>query len=104
VSGGENVFPQEVDDVLRGHVAVADVAVIGVEDAEFGERLAAFVVRRGSADTNEDELKAHVKKRLERYKVPRDVVFVEELPRNLTGKLLRSQLQAPARPPAPGVA
>jgi fatty-acyl-CoA synthase len=94
VSGGENVFPQEVEDVLRAHAAVADVAVIGVEDAEFGQRLDAFVVIRPGADVGEDDLKAHVKASLERYKVPRQVVFVDDLPRNAMGKLLRSRLAA----------
>lgn len=94
VSGGENVFPQEVEDVLRTHPAVADVAVVGVEDAQFGQRLAAYVVRRprAEADTREGELQAYVRANLERFKVPRDVVFVDELPRNPIGKLLRRRL------------
>jgi acyl-CoA synthetase (AMP-forming)/AMP-acid ligase II len=94
VSGGENVFPQEVEDVLRAHEAVADVAVIGIEDADFGQRLDAFVVRQSGSDIGEDELKAHVKANLERYKVPRQVVFLDDLPRNPMGKLLRSRLSA----------
>ena len=92
VSGAENVFPQEVEDVLGAHPAVADVAVVGVEDAQFGQRLRAFVVVRAGADISEDELKAHVRTKLERYKVPREVVFVEELPRNAVGKVLHSRL------------
>jgi len=92
VSGGENVFPQEVEEVLRRHRGVVDVAVIGVEDAEFGQRLRAFVVRREGADPSADELRAHVRAGLERYKVPRDVVFVDELPRTPTGKVLRTRL------------
>jgi acyl-CoA synthetase (AMP-forming)/AMP-acid ligase II len=92
VSGGENVFPDEVGDVLAGHPAVADVAVLGVEDAEFGQRLRAFVVREPGADPAPEELAAHVKERLARYKVPRDFVFVDEIPRNQTGKVLRREL------------
>jgi fatty-acyl-CoA synthase len=99
VSGGENVFPQEVEDVLRGHDGVADVAVIGMEDSEFGQRLEAFVVRRTGVDVSEDELTAHVKENLERYKVPRSIVFIEELPRNAMGKVLRSRLAIPSSTP-----
>jgi fatty-acyl-CoA synthase len=92
VSGGENVFPREVEEVLARHQAVADVAVLGVADAEFGQRLRAFVVPRPDARPSADELKAWVKANVARYKVPREVVFVAELPRNATGKLLRAQL------------
>jgi acyl-CoA synthetase (AMP-forming)/AMP-acid ligase II len=92
VSGGENVFPGEVEDVLARHDGVADVAVIGVEDEEFGQRLKAFVVADDGAELSEDALKAHVKDNLARYKVPREIVFVDELPRNPTGKLLKKQL------------
>jgi fatty-acyl-CoA synthase len=98
VSGGENVFPQEVEDVLRGHDAVTDVAVVGVEDPEFGQRLEAFVVRRAAIDVSEDDLAAYVKANLERYKIPRSIEFVDELPRNAMGKLLRSRLTMPSSP------
>jgi acyl-CoA synthetase (AMP-forming)/AMP-acid ligase II len=90
VSGGENVFPREVEELLARHPAVADVAVLGVPDAEFGQRLQAFVVRR--AGVTEEQLKAWVKAHVARYKVPRAVQFVAALPRNATGKLLRRQL------------
>jgi fatty-acyl-CoA synthase len=92
VSGGENVFPQEVEDVLARHDGVADVAVVGVDDEQFGQRLAAFVVKAPGADPTDDELKAYLKANLARYKVPRDIAFVDELPRNPTGKVLRSRL------------
>jgi acyl-CoA synthetase (AMP-forming)/AMP-acid ligase II len=94
VSGGENVFPREVEDLLADHPAVEDVAVVGVPDAEFGQRLKAFVVRREGAELTEAEVKQHVKENLARFKVPREVVFVAELPRNATGKVLRHELQA----------
>jgi fatty-acyl-CoA synthase len=94
VSGGENVFPREVEDLLSGHDAVADVAVVGVEDEEFGQRLRAFVVRENGREVSEDELKDHVKANLARYKVPREVVFIDELPRNATGKVLKRELAA----------
>ena len=92
VSGGENVFPREVEDLLADHEAVADAAAIGVDDEQFGQRLRAFVVKAGGADTSEDELKDYVKANLARYKVPREIVFVEELPRNATGKVLKREL------------
>jgi len=87
VSGGENVFPQEVSDVLGRHPAVADVAVIGVDDEEFGQRLRAYVVAAAGADPTPEELRLHVKQHLPRFQVPRDVVFVEEIPRTATGKV-----------------
>ncbi len=93
VSGGENVFPREVEDLLAEHEAIAEVAVIGVDDEEFGQRLKAFVVPANGKDPSEDELKGHVKENLARYKVPREVVFLEELPRNATGKVLKRELR-----------
>jgi fatty-acyl-CoA synthase len=92
VSGGENVFPAEVEDLLAGHPAVADVAVFGVPDERFGQRLKAVVVPRPDAAPTAEELKAHVKANLATFKVPRDVVFVEELPRTATGKVLKREL------------
>ena len=92
VSGGENVFPQEVEDCLARHESVEEVAAIGVDDDDFGKRLRAFVVLRGGADADEDELKGWVKENLARYKVPREVVFLDELPRNATGKVLKRDL------------
>jgi fatty-acyl-CoA synthase len=93
VSGGENVVPAEVEELLAGHERIEEVAVIGVEDEEFGQRLKAFVVKRGDA-LSEDEVKNYVKENLARYKVPREVVFVDELPRNATGKVLKRELAA----------
>ncbi len=93
VSGGENVFPREVEDLLADHEAVVDVAVIGVEDEEFGQRLKAFVVIAAEVTLSEEDLKAHVKANLASYKAPREVVFVEELPRNATGKVLKRELR-----------
>ncbi len=93
VSGGENVFPREVEDLLADHEAVVEVAVIGVEDEEFGQRLKAFVVVDARAEVGEDELKAHVKSNLAGYKAPREVEFMEELPRNATGKVLKRELR-----------
>jgi fatty-acyl-CoA synthase len=92
VSGGENVFPREVEDLLAGHDAVREVAVIGVEDEEFGQRLKAFVVLAEHGSVDEEELKGHVKRNLARYKVPREVEFLDSLPRNATGKILKREL------------
>jgi fatty-acyl-CoA synthase len=94
VSGGENVFPREVEDLLADHEAVVEAAVIGVEDSEFGQRLKAFVVVKDGVEIAEDELKAHVKANLASYKTPREVEFLEELPRNATGKVLKRDLHA----------
>ena len=91
VSGGENVFPKEVEDCLARHRAVAEVAAVGVEDDQFGKRLRAFVVRNDDSCT-EDDLKAWVKDNLARYKVPREILFIDELPRNATGKVLKREL------------
>lgn len=92
VSGGENVFPQEVENLLEERDDIAEVAVVGVDDVEFGKRLRAFVVAEPGASPDAAEIKLHVKNNLARHKVPRDVVFVDELPRNATGKLLRRVL------------
>jgi acyl-CoA synthetase (AMP-forming)/AMP-acid ligase II len=92
VSGGENVFPKEVEDCLARHDEVVEVAAIGVDDDEFGKRLRAFVVRAEGTGVTEDELREHVKSNLARYKVPRDFVFLDELPRNATGKVLKRDL------------
>src|SRR3954454_5810395 len=94
VSGGENVFPREVEDLLADHEAVVEAAVIGVEDAEFGQRLKAFVVVRDGAGIDEDDLKVLVKANLAGYKTPREVEFLDELPRNATGKVLKRDLHA----------
>jgi fatty-acyl-CoA synthase len=93
VSGGENVFPQEVEDALAAHPGVADVAVLGVPDDEFGQRLLAFVAPGRDAPTTED-LVAHLRGRLERYKLPREIVMVDEIPRTATGKVLRRELSS----------
>ena len=98
VSGGENVFPKEVEDLLARHDAVSDVAAIGVDDKDFGQRLRAFVVLESGKKASEDELKGYVKKNLARYKVPREIVFLDELPRNATGKVLKRELEDEEEP------
>ncbi|WP_370966897.1 acyl-CoA synthetase [Amycolatopsis sp. cg9] len=92
VSGGENVFPIEVENLLVEREDVLEAAVIGVEDPEFGQRLKAFVVLADGVSLDADEVRDYVKANLARYKVPRDVEFLAELPRNATGKVLRTKL------------
>ena len=84
--------PKEVEDCLVGHDAVADAAAIGVDDDDYGKRLRAFVVVRDQQTVSEDDLREHVKANLAGFKVPRDVVFLDELPRNATGKVLKAEL------------
>lgn len=93
VSGGENVFPAEVEDLISGHPEVVEATALGVEDKEWGQRLRAFVVKVDGADIDEDAIKTYVKDHLARYKVPREVVFLDELPRNPTGKILKRELR-----------
>jgi fatty-acyl-CoA synthase len=92
VSGGENVFPREVEDLLSDHDAIDEAAVIGVDDEKFGQRLKAFIVTSSGKDVSEDEVKGYIKENLARYKVPREVEFLDELPRNPTGKVLKREL------------
>jgi fatty-acyl-CoA synthase len=92
VSGGENVFPREVEDLVACLEGVDEVAMIGVPDDDFGHRLRAFVVLAEDAGLSADDIKAHVKANLARFKVPREVVFLDELPRNATGKVLKREL------------
>jgi acyl-CoA synthetase (AMP-forming)/AMP-acid ligase II len=93
VSGGENVFPREVEDLLANHGSIDEAAVIGVVDEKFGQRLKAFVVVSAGAEIDEAVVKDYIKENLARYKVPREVVFLEELPRNPTGKVLKRELE-----------
>jgi fatty-acyl-CoA synthase len=92
VSGGENVYPIEVEKTLAEHSEVAEAAVLGVDDDQYGQRLAAFVVLHDGAATTPDTLKAHVRENLANYKVPRTITVLDELPRGSTGKILRRDL------------
>ncbi len=92
VSGGENVFPAEIEELLASHESIQEAAALGVHDEQFGQRLRAFVVLRDGAHLSEDDIKGYVKENLANYKVPREIVFVDELPRNQTGKVLKREL------------
>ncbi len=94
VSGGENVYPIEVEKTLAAHPAVAEAFAIGVDDEQFGQRLAAFVVLKPAVLATPDMLKQHVRENLANYKVPREIVLLDELPRSTTGKILRKELKA----------
>ena len=93
VSGGENVFPAEVEDLISGHPDVTEATAVGVEDKDFGARLRAFVVPKEGVELTEDAIKEYVREHLARYKVPREVIFLTELPRNPTGKILKRELR-----------
>ncbi|MGY4712620.1 long-chain-fatty-acid--CoA ligase FadD2 [Mycolicibacterium sp. CBM1] len=93
VSGGENVFPAEVEDLISGHPDVVEATAVGVDDPEWGARLRAFVVLKEEAELTEEAVKNYVREHLARYKVPREVVFLSELPRNPTGKILKRELR-----------
>jgi fatty-acyl-CoA synthase len=99
VSGGENVYPIEVEKTLATHAGVAEAAVLGIDDDQYGQRLVAFVVLGDGATASPDDLKAHVRENLANYKVPRAITVLDELPRGSTGKILRREHQALVEPP-----
>jgi fatty-acyl-CoA synthase len=92
VSGGENVYPLEVEETLVAHDAVREAAVVGVDDKQYGQRLVGYVVLVPGADATPDALKKHVKNTLAGYKVPRSITVLDEMPRGTTGKLLKREL------------
>ncbi|MET0188362.1 MAG: AMP-binding protein, partial [Pseudonocardia sediminis] len=100
ISGGENVYPAEVENALASHPGVAEVAVIGVPSPRWGETVKALVVRNPGEDPSPEELIAHARERLARYKCPTSVDFVDELPRNASGKVLKKVLREPYWPDA----
>jgi fatty-acyl-CoA synthase len=95
VSGGENVFPAEVEELLGRYDGVQEAAVVGVDDKDYGKRLRAYVVLADGAEVDEQTLKDHVKSNLARYKVPREIIFIDEMPRNPAGKVVKRKLPDP---------
>ena len=96
ISGGENVYPAEIEDVLHEHPAVLEAAVVGMPDDRWGEACAAFVVVREGASATEEALRDHCRERLARFKVPKSFSFVEALPRSSMGKVLKDELRVAA--------
>jgi fatty-acyl-CoA synthase len=94
VSGGENVYPIEVEKTLTAHPDIAEATVLGVDDDQYGQRLTALVVLADGAAVTEDDLKADVRENLANYKAPREITILTELPRASTGKILRNELLA----------
>ncbi len=92
VSGGENVFPRELEDALIEHPSISDVVVVGVDDQKWGQVLGAYVVRREGKDLDEDEVIAYAKEHVARFAVPGRLTFLDELPRNPTGKVMKREL------------
>ncbi|TMF88358.1 MAG: fatty acid--CoA ligase, partial [Chloroflexi bacterium] len=95
VSGGENIYPAELEGVLAGHPAVADVAVIGVPDDKWGETAKAIVVKKPGSELSEDELIDWSRDKLAGFKRPRSVDFIDVIPRNPSGKILKRKLREP---------
>jgi long-chain acyl-CoA synthetase len=95
ISGGENIYPAEVESAIYGHPDVADVAVIGVPDEKWGEAVKAMVVRKPGTAPTPDDIIAFARSRIANFKVPKSVDFIEALPRNASGKILRRELREP---------
>ena len=95
VSGGENVYPAEVENALFAHEAVGDVAVIGVPDDKWGEAVKAIIVLKPNSEANEADIISHCREKIAGYKVPKSIDFTDVLPRNPSGKLLKRELRKP---------
>ena len=92
ISGGENVFPRELEDALIEHDDITDVVVTGIDDKDWGQALAAYIVTKDGASLEHDDVVAYAKERVARFAVPRKTMFLDELPRNPTGKVMKREL------------
>ena len=95
VSGGENVYPAEVENAIFGHPGVADVAVIGVPDEKWGEAVKAIIVAKEGENPSAEDIIAWARERIAGYKLPKSVDYIDALPRNPSGKILRKDLREP---------
>ena len=93
IKGGENIFPREVENVLMDHASVSEAAVIGIPDDKYGENIKAFVVLKPNQKTSDEELIAHCKDKLGSFKAPKTVQFMDVLPKNVMGKILKKELR-----------
>jgi acyl-CoA synthetase (AMP-forming)/AMP-acid ligase II len=93
ISGGVNIYPREIEEVLFQHPEIADAAVVGLPDEQWGERLKAFVVRRAGSNLTEPAVIAFCEGRISRIKIPREIAFIEQIPRNASGKVLKTALR-----------
>ena len=95
ISGGENVYPAEVESALFGHPDISDIAIIGIPDEKWGEAVKAVIVRQPGSDLDEAGVIAYARERIAGFKCPKSVDFIDALPRNPSGKILRRELRAP---------
>jgi acyl-CoA synthetase (AMP-forming)/AMP-acid ligase II len=95
ISGGENIYPAEVENAIYGHPDVSEVAVIGIPSEKWGEEVKAIVALKPGAAQDPDSIVAWARERIAAYKVPKSVDFIAVLPRNPSGKILRRELRAP---------
>ena len=96
ISGGINIYPRDIEETLLQHPAISDIAVIGVPDDKWGERLKAFVVKTPAAELDSDAIIAFCEGRISGMKIPKDIEFIDVLPRNASGKVLKTELRKPA--------
>ena len=93
ITGGENVYPREVEELLYARPEVLECAVVGLPDREYGERVMAFIVSQGDQQADPKALKAYLKEKLAGFKVPKEFICVDELPKNNAGKLLKREIK-----------